>query len=148
MEQLLSDGVRDQVRQMFTGLKYPVLMILFTSVSQNCEYCEQSHQLLSEVVSLSDLLSLEVYDLEDGAAQARAYQVDKAPGMVIAGKDGAEIIDYGVRFYGIPAGSEFTALIHDILLVSKRDSGLSQPTREFLHQLTKPLNLRVFVTPT
>ncbi len=148
MEHLLSDGVRDQVKQLFKELKYPVAMILFTSSSQNCEYCEQAHQLLSEVVSLSDLLSLEVYDLEDGADQARLYQVDKAPGIVIAGKDGAEIVDFGVRYYGIPAGSEFTALIHDLLLVSKRDSGLSQATRQFLGQLTKPLNLRVFVTPT
>ncbi len=148
MEPLLSDGVRDQVRQMFKDLIHPVVMILFSSGSENCDYCEQAHQLLSEVVSLSDLLSLEVYDLVDGADQAKIYQVDKAPGIVIAGKDGAEVIDFGVRFYGIPAGSEFTALIHDILLVSKRDSGLSQPTREFLRQLTQPLNLRVFVTPT
>ena len=148
MEPLLSDGVRGQVKQLFKDLKYPVTLILFTSSSQNCEYCEQSHQLLSEVISLSDLLSLELYDLEDGAALASAYQVDKAPGIVIAGKDGAEIIDFGVRYYGIPAGSEFTALIHDILLVSKRDSGLSQPTRDFLSQLAQPINLRVFVTPT
>ncbi len=148
MEPLLSDGVREQVRQMFKGLNHPAAMILFTSSSQNCEYCEQSYQLLSEIVSLSDLLSLEVFDLEDGAAQAKAYRVDMAPGIVIAGKDGAEIVDFGVRYYGIPAGSEFTALIHDLLLVSKRDSGLSQDAREFLRQLTKPLNLRVFVTPT
>ncbi len=148
METLLSDGVREQVRQLFKDLKYPVALILFTSASQNCEYCEQSHQLLSEVVSLSDLLSLEVYDQEDGAEQAKTYQVERAPGIVIAGKNGAEIIDFGVRYYGIPAGSEFTALIHDLLLVSKRDSGLTQATRQFLHQLAKPINLRVFVTPT
>jgi glutaredoxin-like protein len=148
MERLLSDGVRGQVKQLFKELKYPVTLILFTSSSQNCEYCEQTQQLLDEIASLSDLLSLNTYDLEKDALQAGAYQVDKAPGIVIAGKDGHEVIDFGVRYYGIPAGSEFTALIHDVLLVSKRDSGLSQPTRDFLRQLSQPLNLRVFVTPT
>src|SRR5512138_2595329 len=100
MEQLLSDGVREQVRKLFTELKHPVALILFTSSNQNCTYCEQSQQLLSEVTSLSDLLSFEAYDLDDGAALAKAYQVDKAPGLVIAGKDGAEIVDFGVRYYG------------------------------------------------
>ncbi len=147
MEPLLSDGVKGQVKQMFKELKYPVALILFTS-SQNCDYCEQTQQLLGEVVSVSELLSLEIFDLEDDASQASAFQVDKAPGIVIAGKDGGEVIDFGVRYYGIPAGSEFTALIHDILLVSKRDSGLAPATRDFLRQLAQPLNLRVFVTPT
>ena len=148
MVPLLSDGVRVQVKQVFKDLKHPVSLILFTSKSQNCTYCEQTQQLLDEVVTLSDLLSLEVYDLEGDVAQASTYQVEKAPGFVLAGRNGRAITDYGVRFYGIPAGSEFTALIHDILLVSKRDSGLAQDTRDFLRQLTQPVHLQVFVTPT
>ncbi len=148
MVPLLSDGVRGQVRQLFNDLKHPVSLILFTSQSQNCEYCDQARQLLEEVVALNDLLALEVHDLEQEAPYAKAYQVDKAPGIVVAGKEGGEIIDYGVHYYGIPAGSEFTALIHDILLVSKRDSGLAQETRDFLRQLVKPIHLQVFVTPT
>jgi alkyl hydroperoxide reductase subunit AhpF len=39
-------------------------------------------------------------------------------------------------------------LINDILIVSKRDSGLDTKTREFLKNLDKPLHLQVFVTPT
>jgi glutaredoxin-like protein len=39
-------------------------------------------------------------------------------------------------------------LINDILIVSKRDSGLDAKTREFLKNLDRPLHLQVFVTPT
>jgi glutaredoxin-like protein len=39
-------------------------------------------------------------------------------------------------------------LINDILIVSKRDSGLTKETREFLKNLDKPLHLQVFVTPS
>ncbi len=148
MEPLLSREVGEQVKQVFKDLKHPVSILFFSSQNQNCEYCVQTQQLLEEVVALSDLLSLEVFDLDADAPQAKTYEVDKAPGIVLAGRNGNEVVDYGVRFYGIPAGSEFTTLIHDILLVSKRDSGLSQETRNYLRQLTEPLHLQVFVTPT
>jgi hypothetical protein len=39
-------------------------------------------------------------------------------------------------------------LIHDLVLISGRDSGLSEQTREFLSSLDKPVHLQVFVTPT
>ncbi len=148
MELLLSREVGEQVKQVFRNLHFPVSILFFSSRSQNCEYCEQTQQLLEEVVALSDLLSLEVLDLEDDALQAKTYQVDKVPGIVLAGRKDDAIVDYGIRFFGIPVGSEFTTLIHDILLVSKRDSGLSQDTRNYLRQLTEPVNLQVFVTPT
>jgi alkyl hydroperoxide reductase subunit AhpF len=53
-----------------------------------------------------------------------------------------------VLYSGIPAGHEFGSLIHDLVLVSGRDSGLSQKARNFLAGLRKPVHLQVFVTPT
>ena len=76
------------------------------------------------------------------------FNVTKAPGVVIAAKDGAQITDFGIRFSGMPAGHEFSTLITDIMIVSKRDSGLNQQTRDFLKDLEQPLLLQVFVTPT
>ena len=63
-------------------------------------------------------------------------------------RDGDVRTDYGVRFAGIPSGHEFSTLIHDLILVSGRDSGLSPETRAFLKGLEKPVHLQVFVTPT
>jgi glutaredoxin-like protein len=105
-------------------------------------------ELLEGVVSTSDKLSLTVHDIEADADLARQYNVDKAPTVVIAAQNGDRIIDYGIRYAGIPAGYEFSALIRDLLLVSDRDSGLNESTRAFLKGLNQPVHLQVFVTPT
>ena len=46
--------------------------------------------------------------------------------------------DEGVRFVGAPLGYEFTSLLDAILLVSKRESGLSDASLEMLKQVTQP----------
>jgi alkyl hydroperoxide reductase subunit AhpF len=148
MEKFLNNAIQKQVKEIFTDLENPVAIILFKSIDQSCEFCEETDQLLTELVDLSSKLSLTVYDLDNDAPLANEFHVDKAPGFVLAGLEGNELIDYGIRFYGIPAGSEFGALISALLMVSKRQSGLNEQTRSFLTALTKPVHLMVFATPT
>lgn len=146
-EGLLSDDIKKQVSEVFNELKEPV-QVLFFGRKEHCEYCADTLQLVQEVVDLSDKLGLDVHDIEDDADLARQFKVDKTPSLVFAGKDGDQMVDFGVRIAGIPSGHEFTCLIHDLLLVSGRDSGLSKNTRQILSRLTKPVHLQVFVTPT
>lgn len=147
MDKLLNENVEKQIREVFAGLKEPVHIIFFGS-KENCEYCDDTRQLVREVVALSDKLSLEVRDLQTDPRLAGQYNVDKTPTLVLAGKDSEKVTDYGVRLLGIPSGHEFTSFIQDILLVSSRDSGLTPATREFLKTINKPVHLQVFVTPT
>jgi alkyl hydroperoxide reductase subunit AhpF len=144
---LLNESIARQVQEVFEQLHEPV-QVLFFGKKDGCDYCADTLQLVEEVVSLSDKLELSVYDMELDADLARRYNVDKAPCLVLAGRDGDQIMDFGVRYAGIPAGHEFSSLIHDLVLVSGRDSGLSQTTRGFLRGLTSPVRLQVFVTPT
>ena len=122
--------------------------MLFFGSQQDCDYCEDTLQLVQEVVDISEKLELSIYDIEEHAALAGQYNVDKAPALVLAGRDGDQILDYGVRYAGIPSGHEFSSLIHTLLLVSGRDSDLSQDTRQKLQELDTPVHLMVFVTPT
>jgi glutaredoxin-like protein len=147
MENLLNEDIRQQVSEYFQQLKEPVQVIFFGKKS-DCEYCDETRQMADEITSLSDKLELAVYDIDDDQALASQYKVDKAPGIVIAGLDGNQVLDYGIRFSGIPSGHEFSSLVHDMILVSGRDSGLSTKTRDFLKDLDKPVHLQVFVTPT
>lgn len=146
-DQLLNEDIVRQIEEIFDGLKEPVA-VLFFGQKENCDYCPDTFQLVQEVVGISDKISLSVYDLQEDAGLAAQYKVDKAPGIVIAAQDGEQILDYGIRFAGIPSGHEFSSFIHDLVLVSGRDSGLSQATRDFLSTLTQPVLLQVFVTPT
>ncbi len=147
MERILDDSVVGQVQDAFAALQGPVEILFFGS-KESCDYCGDELQLLEEVAALDGQIHLSVYDLEADQETAERFHVDKAPTVMIAAKDGADIKDLGIRFSGIPSGHEFGTLINDILLVSKRDSGLSEKTREYLKGLDQPLLLQVFVTPT
>lgn len=147
MEKLLNEDVVKQIEEAFAPMKESV-HVMFFGQKEGCDYCADTQQLLEEVVAISDKLSIEIYDLDDDADVAEKFNVDKAPGTVLATKDGETVSDYGIRYAGIPSGHEFTSLIQDILLVAGRDSGLTQDMRNFLKELTEPVLLQVFVTPT
>jgi glutaredoxin-like protein len=147
MEKLLNEQIMDQIKQTFAQMKEPVQLLFFGS-RENCDYCSDARQLLEELAAVDEKLGLSIYDLQDHADMAAQFNVDKAPGIVIAAKDGDQIIDFGIQYSGIPSGYEFGVLVNDILLVSSRDSGLNETVREFLKHLEKPLHLQVFVTPT
>jgi glutaredoxin-like protein len=147
MAQLLNADVVKQIEEAFAPMKEAVQLLYFGK-KDGCDYCDDTQQLLEELAPISDKVSLEIYDLEADADVAEKFNVDKAPGIVIAAKDGDTVSDFGIRYAGIPSGHEFTSLIQDILLVSGRDSGLSQPMRDFLKDLDEPVLMQVFVTPT
>ncbi len=146
-EKFLDEQVVQQLQKVFSELKEPVQLLLFRS-NADCETCDATQQLLEEVVAVSSQLGLQVYDIAANRDMAERYRIDKAPTLVVAAQSGPEVVDLGIRFAGIPSGHEFNTLITDVILVSKRDSGLSQKTREYLKGLAKPLLLQVFVTPT
>lgn len=147
MTSLLNDDIKTQVREFFTDLDHPVKILFFGS-QDGCEYCQDTRELLEEVASLNEQISVQVYDLDENKDIADRYGMDKAPGFTLLSSSDGEWTDYGVRYAGIPAGHEFTSLINDIVLVSKRDSGLAQETREALGKINSPVRMQVFVTPT
>jgi glutaredoxin-like protein len=147
VEALLNSEISNQVKEAFKQLDGEV-EVLFFGRKENCEYCDQTLQLIEEVTGLSGKLFLTTYDVEENTDQATRFNVDKTPGLVITGRDTEQLVDFGIRYAGVPSGHEFSSLIQDIILVSGRDSRLSQQTREFLAGLSEPVSLHVFVTPT
>lgn len=145
---LLREDIVRQVKEVFdTQLKNQV-EVLFFGDQDDCEHCDDTQQLLEEVTAISDKLHLTSYDLKEHSEVARQYHVSMAPSLVIATKEKDQVIDYGIRFAGIPSGYEFSSLIQSLILVSGRDSGLSPEARRTLNDLKQPVLLQVFVTPT
>ncbi len=143
---LLKEKDQEHLRNEFKNLKHEVKLILFTQ-DYECDFCRETRQIINEVVDLSDKLTVEIYDFVQDSDQAIQYQVDKIPAtIVMAG--GETPVDYGIRYYGIPSGYEFSSLIQDIMMVGLGESGLSIETKSWLKGLTAPLHLQVFVTPT
>lgn len=147
MEKVLDPQITKQIQQAFDEIEQPVQVLLFTS-KETYAYCNETRQLLEEVVALSDKVELSVHDIDQEPEMASRYSVRNAPGIVIAARGEQGVTNLGIQFSGIPSGHEFSTLINDILMVSRRDSGLDAKTREYLKNLDKPLHLQVFVTPT
>jgi len=147
MEKVLNDQITKQITEAFAEVKEPVQVLFFGS-EDTCGYCKETQQLLEEVTALNDKLELSVYDMREHKDIADKFNVTNVPGIVVAAKDGTDIKNLGIQFSGIPSGHEFSTLINDIVIASKRESGLNEKTRAFLKNLDKPLHLQVFVTPT
>jgi len=139
---LLNDEIREQVKQELADLAGPVQMVMFTQEFE-CEYCTETRQLVEEIAQLSDQLTAQVYDFVADKDKAEELGIDKIPAIAIVGAE-----DYGVRFYGIPAGYEFASLLHAIKLVASGKPELGEETVKALAGASEPLHVQVFVTPT
>ena len=139
---LIQDADAVEIRKRLEGVVNPVTIVHFTQ-ELNLELGAETLQLMKELAPLSDKLSLQVFNFQLDKVKVAQYGVDKVPATVIQNSK-----DYGIRFYGLPAGYEFSSLLDAILAVSKGDSGLLPASRTKLAQLNASLHLEVFVTPT
>jgi glutaredoxin-like protein len=139
---MLSEAVRKKAGEVVAGLANPVRLVVFTQES-DCQFCKDAVGLAQELGGLSDRLSLEVFDLQKDVARASEHRVDKAPAFVITGEK-----DYGIRYFGVPAGFEFSTLLSLIELVGARNGGLKPETVTKLAGLSSPTDIQMFVTLT
>jgi len=144
----LEEKIIEQVKAYFQDLTNPVKILFFGSSKENCDYCSVTLSLMEEIAELSDKISIETYDIDKDNEKVAIYKIKFTPTTVITTIENGLEIDYGVRFLGIPAGHEFTSMIVSLVNVSKQESGLSSTVKEKLGNLTQPVELKVFVTPT
>ena len=139
---LLNEEIAGHVKEELASLAGPVRLIMFTQEIE-CEFCAETRQLVEEMAQLSDQLTAEVYDFVADQEKVRELGIDKIPAIAVVGQE-----DYGVRLYGIPSGYEFASLLHAIQAVAAGKPELSEETMQVLADLTTPLHIQVFVTPT
>ncbi len=133
----------EEVRKAFAGLRDPVKLIVFSQSLAAAELCAQNEQLVGEVAALSDKISVEALNLAIDHERAEAYGVDQVPAIVVEGAR-----NYGLRFYGVPAGYEFGNLIDAIVVASTGEPALSDDTKTALGGLASDVDIKVFSTPT
>jgi glutaredoxin-like protein len=139
---LLNEEIAEQVKQELADLAGPVRLVMFTQEFE-CDYCAETRQLVEEVAALSDQLTAEIYNFVIDQDKAEELGIDKIPAIAVIGAE-----DYGVRLYGIPSGYEFTSLLHAIRTVAAGKPELTEETLATLAELTEPVHIQVFVTPT
>jgi glutaredoxin-like protein len=145
---LISERDAEHLRHEFeSNLADPVKLVMFTQATE-CQFCTETRQIVEEIAALSDKLTAEIYDFVADKEAAERYNIDKIPAIALIRVVGGQEVDYGVRFFGIPSGYEFTTIIEDILDVSAGESGLQDKTKEAVAAIDSPVHLQVFVTPT
>jgi NADH-dependent peroxiredoxin subunit F len=142
MSQLINDKLKKEIKALFQGLKNPVKVLFFTQ-EMACESCRQQEDLLKEVCGLSDTITLEVHDMLKEGKLAQKYGISKLPGTAVLGDK-----DYGIRFYGITAGYEFSSLMEALVMVSRGQAGLSRELEDLLLLIDVPVHLEIMVTLT
>ncbi len=139
---LLSEEDKKYLINEFNKLEKEVKLIYFSQEIE-CTYCRETREILNELSSLSDKIKVEEHNFVTEKDIAETYGIDKIPAIVVMSDK-----DYGVRYFGIPAGYEFSSLVEDIIDVSRGTTDLSDETKKKLKTIDKPIHIQVFVTPT
>ena len=125
------------------------MRLLFFTQSIGCETCLQTRQVIDELPPLSSKISVEEVNFVLDTQRAEQFGIDRVPAIALIGQDEAGIErDSHIRFLGTPSGYEFISLIRAILLVGGGESMLSEASRDKLAAIDRPIDIRVFSTPT
>lgn len=140
---LIPDDKNELLKKDFKEkLEHPVKILMFTQEVE-CRFCSDTRQLVQELATLNDKISVEVYDFVADAQKVKEYKVDKIPALAVIGEK-----DYGVRIYGIPYGYELQTLIDAVINVSKGKTDLADKTKSILAEVKAPVHIQVFVSLT
>jgi glutaredoxin-like protein len=140
--ELLKDRDREAIEAAFRDLDGDVKIKMFTQ-QMECQFCAVTRGMVEQLASMSDKIHAEIHDFVEDQDLAVDYGVDKIPAILLLGEK-----DYGIRFFGVPAGYEFSSLLEGILDLSRRDPKLPAAVREDLAKLDQPVHLQVLITPT
>lgn len=137
------EGLLQELREMFRNLESEVTIYFFVDPNAECAYCGDTEQILELIRTASDG-KVKVVKLSKDSEEAKRYNIDMFPAILIHGKD-----EWNIRYFGIPAGYEFGAFVEDIIDASKGEPKISPQLKEILTKyVTKPTRIMVFVTPT
>jgi glutaredoxin-like protein len=140
---LLSEAQKKQVEaRLVKNLLNPVTLTVFTQEFE-CDYCKETRELAEELAGTTDKIRLEVFEFMKDKEKVAQMGVDKVPATVIRNDRGSQ-----VKFYGMPAGYEFSTFLTDIIQLSRGETELSPETKKVVAGLKVPVHVQVFVTPT
>ena len=124
------------------ALETPVRLVFF-SQTFGCDSCPAARRVVDQLARVSDCISVEEHNLILDKEEVAAYGIDRAPAIAVVGKS-----DVGIRYYGVPSGYELNTLVDAVVLASTDEPRLSPATLARLEAVERPVDIKVFVTPT
>ncbi|MCY0877752.1 MAG: hypothetical protein OWU84_02225 [Firmicutes bacterium] len=140
---IISDNIRPDVERFLSDMQEPVTADFYPHSASPAS--EPMKQLLLELKEINPLIR--VVDHGQAATPIDPERPEDIEGPVTSFSVNGQFT--GVRYLGFPGGQEFTTFLEDIVDISRnRSVELSPATQDWLKNLTEPLHLEVFVTPT
>ncbi|HHO57357.1 MAG TPA: glutaredoxin [Thermoplasmatales archaeon] len=140
---LIKDEDKEYLKKKFDEEMEGEVKIIYFTQDFECQFCKETREILEELAQLNDKIKLEVHEFDKEKELAEKYDVDKIPATLIFGEK-----EYGIRFFGIPSGYEFSTLVEDIIHASRGETELNEEIKEEIRKIDKPVHIQVFVTPT
>ncbi|MEZ5289001.1 MAG: hypothetical protein R2712_30210 [Vicinamibacterales bacterium] len=141
---LLSPNDRQTLTAHLAPITTQVDLLLFTQTFGGSESGLVAKQVLDEVASLNDKVTVVeknfVLDTED----REKYGVDKSPAVVVLSGG----VDTRMRLYGANTGYEFVTVVEAVLLAGTGNVELEPESVAALAAVQKPMRIQVFTTPT
>lgn len=140
---MLSEEVKSELKKKFDALPSEVDVLYFQS-EDGCEFCRHGEELAKELSQISpSKVKVRIYSLEKDKKTALEYGINMAPAFVLHGKE-----KRFVRFFGIPAGLEFSTMVADIRDIAKGAPEIPKAFADKIKAIDFPVEMKVFITLT
>ena len=81
MEKLFNNEVEKQLKEVLSHMIKPITIIMFSD--EDCLTCKETKQLLNEVVSLNNKISLEIKEIKNSKNEVEKYNIKLVPSFVL-----------------------------------------------------------------
>lgn len=139
-EELITEDIKNSLRETFKQLKDTVLIEVYTQAGVNEPFNEAAVSLLKVMPELTDKIKVSFYKLRD--EYAKKSGVERSPTILIAPDK------YNIRYTGAPAGEEAGSFVLALIMASTGRTFISDDSRKRLERLKEKRHVRVFVSPT
>ncbi|MEN3015759.1 MAG: thioredoxin family protein [bacterium] len=148
----ISEKDKIEIQNQLGNLQNDVELILF-SQKIGCQYCQETEQLLKELIEIVPRLKLTIYNPVLDEEYSKKYDIGKDLPVILV-KSANNPNSENVKFVGIPVGYEFTWLLSYISAVANNkyhfDSStidLIKSVESLLEKNSFTLHMKVLETP-
>ena len=138
---LLNDGLRNQLKGVFSRLTKPVTLV--SIVDESLPKSIELRDLILDISNLSDKIKTEIYKKGANITIENKINADKFPVVAFLDSEG----NYsGVKFHGVPGGHELNSFVLSIYNLGSAGQPIENSTLEAIKNIDKPTNIKVAVS--
>lgn len=137
-ERAVMEELQAQLAPLFKNMPHEIPLILFTRPGKNDTLSSATRFLIRAIREVAPKISLREYDLSHKLALQ--WNVDRSPALLI------DPDRYRVRWLGAPIGEQARAFVEALVMMGRRESGLSEESLKVLQKIDTERQLKVFVS--